>query len=75
MINAKEEAERIYEWVANTQFSIVSDSNGNLIKKRELKGVIRHRAITYVDFCLNDRCSDDKVRELNDIRDELSQLF
>ena len=50
---AKNEAQKIVNWVADTQFNLIYDSEGQLIPGKDLIEQIRYRAKTYTRFCLN----------------------
>ena len=74
-MNVKEKAQKLFNWVADTQFSIVYDSDGKLIPRKKLTEQIRYRAKTYIEFCFGVTYEHPNMLELNQIKDELDKCF
>jgi len=74
-MKAKEEAQKLFNWVADTQFNMVYNSEGKLIPRRELTEQIRYRAKTYVQFYFNMSNEPTSGKELSDFKDQLDNCF
>ena len=74
-MNVKEKAQKLFNWVADTQFNIVYNSDGKLIPRRQLTEQIRYRANTYVEFCFGITDEFPNRIELSEVKDELDKCF
>ena len=74
-MNVKEKAQKLFNWVADTQFNIVYNNEGKLISSKELTEQIRYRAKTYIEFCFRETDGHPNILELNQIKDEVNNCF
>ena len=74
-MDAQTKAREIFNWVADTQFNVIFDSDGNIVKRSKLTEIIRHRAKTYVYFILDN--VDDLSGGLywNDVKNHIDSCY